>query len=70
MRVGWRLVGVCGEPPRAHERSLPMPPHELCDPPGALAAMRVAVEADMPRRRELWEEACADVRMGWDGDEP
>jgi hypothetical protein len=70
LRVGWRLVGVYGEPPRSHERSLPMPPHELHDQPGALSAMQAAVEADMPRRREEWAEACADVRMGWDGDEP
>jgi hypothetical protein len=67
----WRFVGVpAPEPP-------PGAPSELCRFSGGhlvdgleSTVQRLSVSGDWPRRRDLWEEACADVRMGWDGEEP
>ena len=66
----WRAVAVEAAPPPEGARWMPCPPRANGADAGALRALRAAVEADLPRRREEWAEACADVRMGWDGDEP
>ena len=69
--LAWRWVGVAAPQPPAEA------PSEVCRFSGwnlfdglESDVQRLIILGDLPRRREEWAEACADVRMGWDGDEP